>query len=155
MKWSRKRRDWSLPVCLSLSGVRRWAPFHALLCHKAADGEGANRCHHRRGPLLSEWRQTHQTANWLQTAGKIFTFNYLSLSLVAHSSFTRFVHIKILAVFLLLSLPHADVLSVVSSLKASLPLRLWCVSLRRARPVRRYRWRCWIVTRWLRSKTNY
>lgn len=33
-------------------------------------------------------------------------------------------------------------------------LRRWCASLRRARQGRRFRWRCWTVTQWPRSKTN-
>lgn len=63
----------SFPASSSVSpfpGVCWWASLHAVLCHEAANGEGSNRRDHRRGPLLPERGQTHQTADWLQDIGQ-------------------------------------------------------------------------------------
>ncbi len=58
-------------LTLSLStGVCRWASLHAVLCYETADGKRPYRRHHRRGPILPQWGQTHPTTDWLQDAGQ-------------------------------------------------------------------------------------
>ena len=61
----------SVPHGASLhAGVCGGASLLPVLCHQAADGEGAHRCHHRRGPLLPERGQAHPPADRLQNPGK-------------------------------------------------------------------------------------
>lgn len=55
-------------VCV-FTGVCRGASVHAVLRHQAADGKGAHRRHHWRGPLLPEWRQAHPPADRVQNSG--------------------------------------------------------------------------------------
>ncbi len=52
------------------TGVCRWASLHAVLCYETADGKRPYRRHHRRGPILPQWGQTHPTTDWLQDAGQ-------------------------------------------------------------------------------------
>lgn len=51
-------------------GVCWGTSVHAVLCHEAANGKGTNRRNHRRGPLLPQRGQTHQTADRLQDFGQ-------------------------------------------------------------------------------------
>ncbi|XP_056278148.1 plexin A3 isoform X3 [Pseudoliparis swirei] len=57
-----------LPAASLPQGVCRGASLHVVLCHKATDGKRSNRCDNRRSSLLTERRQTHQTADRLQAA---------------------------------------------------------------------------------------
>lgn len=61
-------------ICVSVcpcvrAGVCWGASVYAVLRHQAADGKGAHRRHHWRGPLFPEWRQAHPPADWVQNPG--------------------------------------------------------------------------------------
>lgn len=60
---------WVCPSVCVLAGVCWRASVHAVLRHQAADGKGAHWRHHRRGPLLPEWRQAHPPADRVQNPG--------------------------------------------------------------------------------------
>lgn len=67
--WNLREWKWQ---CLFFphEGVCRGAPLLSFLCHKATNGKRPHWLYHRRSPLLTQWRQAHQTANWLQDSGK-------------------------------------------------------------------------------------
>lgn len=69
-KFSSSLQTFSLNI---FAGVCRRTSLLPVLCYQAADGERPHWLHHRRGTLLTQWGQAHQTTDWLQDAGKGFT----------------------------------------------------------------------------------